>query len=341
VLPGVSVAEELDCEVVFLVSRRGMHMVPSRYRKVLLRSVPLLGGGIRRKLSFYVLFLPALLQSFAIMFSERPRVVLGTGGYASFFPILAARTLGICTAVQEQNVAPGLATRFLSRVANRVFLSFPESIRWLPPKKSRITGNPLRASIGKPDRAQGARFFGLDPSLHTVLLLGGSLGAGSINRAFVDLLSLLPSSEQIQFIVISGEAEEQWVAREARSRSFTTLVFGFLEQIEYAYAAADLVVARAGATTIAELIACGKPSILVPYPHAGAHQHLNASVLQKHCATRVIENGKLSGNVLEEEIMSLIHDRRALEQMSRNCEKLRKGNAARAVAEEIRRCSGT
>lgn len=320
--------------------KKGMDMIPEDYRKISIISMPLMGGGIRRKLIFSGFILPALFHALLVMLIEKPQVVVGTGGYASFFPILIARILGIPALIQEQNVMPGLATRILARIVNRVFISFRETSRWLPGKNLLVTGNPLRERIGQITRIEGLKRFGLAPEFPTVLILGGSRGAHSINKAFLELLGLLPSSTRIQFIVLTGGEDLDRVKKKAASKSFKTVVFDFLPQIEYAYAASDLVISRAGATTISELLACAKPSILIPYPYAGKHQQLNASVLEENGVAVVIEDRILSGKILKEIIFELIYDKPRLQQMSENAKSLKKIDAAKLVAEEIKKCSG-
>lgn len=327
--------------MVFLVPKRGIDMVSADYRRIPILSKPLLGGGFLRKLMFSLFVVPSLLQSVGILLREKPNVVVGTGGYASFLPVIVARALGIPAAVQEQNVVPGLATRVLARIVNRVFVSYEETARWLPEKNLLVTGNPLRREVGQVSRTDGIRYFGLDPNHPTVLILGGSQGAHSINRAFVELLDLLPVPGKIQFIVLTGKEDLDWVKERAGSKPFTTLTFDFLAQIEYAYAASDLVVSRAGANTISELLLCAKPCILVPYPYAAGHQKLNALLLEQNGAAVVIQDGMLSGEVLRDVILNTINDRFRLRQMAENTQKLARRSAAKVVAEEITKCSGT
>jgi UDP-N-acetylglucosamine--N-acetylmuramyl-(pentapeptide) pyrophosphoryl-undecaprenol N-acetylglucosamine transferase len=341
IIPGVSIAAELDSEVVFLVPRKGMDMVSCDCRAIPIISRPLVGGGIWRKVMFLLFVLPSVLQSLLILIREKPNVMVGTGGYASFLPVMLARALGIPTAIQEQNVAPGLTTRTLARAVNRVFVSYKETARWLPEKNLLVTGNPLRSEIGRVSRMDGLNHFGLNPNHPTILILGGSQGAHSMNRAFGEFLRLLPESTKIQSIVLTGKQDLNWVRRRAEAKPLRTLIFDFLTQIEYAYAASDLVVSRAGANTISELLLCGKPSILVPYQHAAGHQKLNALLLEKHGAAVIIEDQALSGEVLRDEIFGILNDRSRLQRMARSAERMARGDAAHVVAEEIVKCSGT
>jgi len=316
-------------------------MVSLDCRSIPILSRPLVGGGISRKVIFFFFLLPSLLQSLWILIREKPNIVVGTGGYASFLPVILACALRIRTAIQEQNVTPGLTTRALARIVNCVFVSFKETARWLPQRNLLVTGNPLRSQIGRVSRMDGIEYFGLDPDLPTILILGGSQGAHSLNRAFEECLDLLPESAKIQFIVLTGKKDLNWVRRRAEAKPPRTLTFDFLTQIEYAYAASDLVVSRAGANTISELLVCGKPSILVPYPHAAGHQKTNALLLEKHGAAVVIEDRTLSGGALKDEIFAILNNTSRLKRMAQNAERMARSNAAHVVAEEIVRCSGT
>ncbi len=340
-MPGVSVASELGGEVVFLAPSQSTQMISSDYRTIPVLSRPLLGGGIRRKLVFSLLLLPSLLQSLWVIARERPRVVLGTGGYPSVSPLLAAWLLGVGMAIQEQNVVPGLATRALAMIANKVFISYEETARWLPRKRLSVTGNPVRRAIGRPTREEGSRHLGLDPEIFTVLVLGGSRGSRSINRALAELLQTFPATEQIQFVGVVGESSRSELHVGFRSEPHRAVIVDFTSQIEYAYAACDLVVSRAGATTISELLACAKPSILVPYPYAGGHQEFNAMLLEKHGAAIVVADGDLNGQRLGEEIEYILHDQTRRHRMSERAESLAKKGAARKIAEELERCSDT
>ena len=164
VLPGVSIATRFDGEAVFLLSKRGMDMVSDDYRRLEIRAMPLRGGGLRRKLLFLLSVIPSFVQSLTTLLRERADFVIGTGGYASFLPLVAACTLGIPTAVQEQNVMPGLTTRALARIVDRVFVSYEETRRWLPGRNVLVTGNPVREKIGRVTKSEAARYFDLNPT---------------------------------------------------------------------------------------------------------------------------------------------------------------------------------
>jgi UDP-N-acetylglucosamine--N-acetylmuramyl-(pentapeptide) pyrophosphoryl-undecaprenol N-acetylglucosamine transferase len=226
-------------------------------------------------------------------------------------------------------------------VAHRIFVSYEETARWLPGRKLRVTGNPLRKAIGEPTRDDAARHLGLNPDVSTVLVLGGSRGARSINRAFAELLHAMPTEEPIQFIAVIGESDRSDIRAESISDPHRAIIFDFMSEIEYGYAASDLVVSRAGATTISEILACEKPSILIPYPYAGGHQEFNALLLEKNEAAIIIRDGDLDGRRLGQEINAILHDRARLHSMSERARSLARRNAAKAIAEELERCSDT
>jgi UDP-N-acetylglucosamine--N-acetylmuramyl-(pentapeptide) pyrophosphoryl-undecaprenol N-acetylglucosamine transferase len=199
----------------------------------------------------------------------------------------------------------------------------------------------VREQIGRVTKSEAARYFGLDADEPIVLISGGSQGAHRINSAFMEMLDLLADGQKLQFIALTGTEDAEWVKSCVETKPFRTLVFDFLSEIEYAYAASDLVVARAGATTISELLQCGKPSILIPYPHAAGHQRLNALLLERNGAASVLEDELLTGRVLEGEISRILDDRSRLLEMAENARRLAKPDPAAAVVGEILRCLGT
>jgi UDP-N-acetylglucosamine--N-acetylmuramyl-(pentapeptide) pyrophosphoryl-undecaprenol N-acetylglucosamine transferase len=199
----------------------------------------------------------------------------------------------------------------------------------------------VREKIGRVTKSEATRYFDLNLDQPIVLFSGGSQGAHRINSAFVEMLDLLPAGQKFQFISLTGKEDVKWVKSCVESKPFRTIIFDFLNEIEYAYAASDLVVARAGATTISELLQCGKPSILIPYPHAAGHQRLNALLLERNGAASLLEDEVLTGRVLEGEVSRILNDRSRLLEMAEKARTLAKPDPAAAVVGEILRCLDT
>jgi UDP-N-acetylglucosamine--N-acetylmuramyl-(pentapeptide) pyrophosphoryl-undecaprenol N-acetylglucosamine transferase len=248
-------------------------------------------------------------------------VVVGMGGYASVSSVLAARREGVPVVLHEQNAVPGLANRALSRVSNAMALSFADAARRLPRRiRIALTGNPVRDEILRvpEDRdtlAKEARTeLDLDEGRRTIVIFGGSQGALHIDRATIGACRLLAGREDLQLVLITGPAHLEAIGRGWRQEGGGILVrlVPYLHRMELAYACADLVVSRAGATTVAELTVCGLPSLLIPYPYAtGRHQEANARALQRSGGASVLLDDQLSAGVLAERMTGLIdHDER-------------------------------
>lgn len=246
-------------------------------------------------------------------------VVVGFGGYVSVAPIIAAKLLGKRTLIHEQNVILGKANWFLSHFVDVIATSFPEthdSIRNSGIERKIVyTGLPLRQNLEKLSRQEAARFFGFDGRLTTILVLGGSIGSRAINQHFLQTIEGLAKKEQLQIIHICGFNDEAMVKSfYERHPLFKVRVFAFLDQMSYAYSCADLCICRSGASTIYELALFKVPALLIPYPHARAHQRANAAVLEKSKAGMIIEEQALA-ETLKEKLAYLLDNTMALDQM--------------------------
>jgi UDP-N-acetylglucosamine--N-acetylmuramyl-(pentapeptide) pyrophosphoryl-undecaprenol N-acetylglucosamine transferase len=264
------------------------------------------------------------------------QVVLSTGGYTSFPVALAARSRKIPIALYLPDVYPGWAVRAIARLATRIAVTAPESLRRLPDGKAVITGYPVREQFRQASRPKGRRRLRLDPEEKVLFVAGASQGAHSINRAIAgNLRSLL---ELCEVVHVSGLADEAWLAGLAKQlpaklRSRYHL-FGYLHQeFALAAAAADLALCRAGASVLGELPAVGLPAVLVPYPYAGAHQRLNARYLADNGAAVILDDGDL-GSMLSI-VGSLLHDSARLDAMRLASRRLARPEAARNIARLI------
>jgi len=239
--------------------------------------------------------------------------------------------------LQEQNSIPGLTNRWLARIADEVHLSFLEARRYFPRRdRLKVTGNPVRAYILEGEREPALREFHLDAARPTLFVFGGSLGAKRINGAAVDALRRLKGRVDVQCILQTGREDFEAVKHTVETEQLPATVLPFVKKMHLAYAAADLVVCRAGAMTLAEIAVCGRPSILVPYPFAAHdHQRVNAANLADRGAAVVIEDGELTGERLAQEIAHLLSDRTTLSRMSANARLFARPDAAARLARSL------
>jgi UDP-N-acetylglucosamine--N-acetylmuramyl-(pentapeptide) pyrophosphoryl-undecaprenol N-acetylglucosamine transferase len=272
----------------------------------------------------------ALRQAVRLLREFGAQVVLGVGGYASFPTVLAARVLRIPAVIHEQNAFPGLANRWLGRFASAVAVSFEAAAGFFPPGRVTVTGNPVRPEIRPGDLGEARRRFALLPGRFTVLIFGGSQGAHRINLGTQEALSRLERvKEQIQFLHGTGERDVSDVRRAYEQGGFRARVEAFLQDMATAYAAADFVIARAGASTIFELAAMGKPALLVPYPHAANdHQRLNAEAMVRAGAAWTLPDQFCDGQRVAASIQSALEKPGVLTQMGEKARTLARPDAA-------------
>jgi len=345
IYPGISLAKELQKrdsrnEIIFIGSNRGMEseIIPREGYQFFSLTV----RGIKRKIcldNIYAiyLFLSSLFVSYKMIKRIKPNIVIGTGGYVSASVALISSIIGIPTFIHEQNAIPGITNKMLSLTSRIVFLSFAESQKYFwKKKKTAFLGNPVREKIWKGDREKIIKEVGMDRDKKTILLFGGSKGARVITNTFLSCMDLLDGSfwQKWQILLISGKEEYdkvKYLLINSRYKEFI-YVLPYLYEIENAYSLADLVICRAGATTVAELTAKGLPAILIPYPYAtGDHQLYNARYLENKQAAVVILQKNLSKKILAAEIANLLLKEDRLQRLAQNSKKL--GN--RKAAEEI------
>ncbi len=287
-------------------------------------------------LPFFAALIFDLLKSLAIGLSYRPAVVVGFGGYVSCPVVAMARVLAIPTVVHEQNVVPGRANMFLFRIADRIAISFEETLRFLGPheKKAVFTGNPIRASLFDVGRDNGIRSMGLDNDKFTILIIGGSQGAHFLNDAFVKALGGMDEKtrEKLQVIHITGIRDYEWVRASYSGMKVKHRVYSFIDTIEEAYGASDLIVTRSGASAIFEAAFFGRPMILVPYPFAKAHQAENAKVFSERGAAIEVDEDDLSAEKFRARVMELVTDRERLNGMAAAARRLSMPASAEILA---------
>lgn len=336
VFPGIALAEEVvgrhpGHDAIFVGTPRGLEatVVPAAgYPIELIQVKGLKGKGLAQTLANLLLIPGALLRSIAILRKWRPDVVIGVGGYASGPVVLAAWLLRIPTAVQEQNAVAGFTNRLLGRFVRTVFTAFPEAARHFPKGKVQQLGNPIRRAMldnfMRPTRPHDRPH---------VLVFGGSQGAHALNMRVVEALPHLADLRgTLSFTHQTGAREREAVEKGYRACGFEPDVREFITDMSAAYAQSDLVVCRAGATTLAELTVCQKPSILIPFPFAADdHQVVNARSLVEAGAAVMIEERSLTGELLAKEIRAILTSPERRRQMARAAGRLGAPQAAREI----------
>ena len=345
IYPGLAIAEELISrsprpEVIFVGTPKGMEMrlVPrSGFAVVGICSGGVIGKGIASRLVSLCLRAPVgLVQALSLLARLKPDVVIGVGGYASGPLALAATLAGVPTVLQEQNLLPGVTNRILAPWVEAVAVTFEESRRSLSGRVV-VTGNPLRRAVLKgAQRPNDDRFH--------LLVLGGSRGARALNRLMSEAVShLKPLYPSLSIVHQSGEMDEEETRRIYEKHAgdrFEWRVEPFLERVWEQYGWADLVVCRAGATTVAEITACGKPVIFVPFPHAARnHQVYNARYLADRGAAVVREQDDLTAERLAGTILELAQDEPRRARMAARSRALGFPNAAARVVDLAARVS--
>lgn len=343
--PAIALVKEIErrfpkSEILFFGTSRGLEskILPAmEYRLKLLWL-----KGFQRRISFGNLILPiqilvSLFQCAITMLKFKPDVVIGTGGYVSGPAIFLAAIIGFPTLIQEQNSYPGISTRFLSRFVDQVHLSFEDSIKFFKNKdKIFVSGNPIRTTLNTVNRNNAISKLGIDGTKKTLLILGGSQGAHSINQAILNIIDHLIEKKEWQ--IIWGSGERDWdVVQQACSRyGSRILVKPFISDMASVYAITDLVVSRAGATTLAELQVCGLPSVLVPFPFATAgHQEANARALVELNAADMVLNGELNTEKFMNTLLMLMENENRRKTLGMNLKALAKPDAAERIIEKM------
>jgi UDP-N-acetylglucosamine--N-acetylmuramyl-(pentapeptide) pyrophosphoryl-undecaprenol N-acetylglucosamine transferase len=329
--PGLAIADEFKrrdekTEVIFVGTEHGIEarVVPREgYPIRFLRAEGLVGVSVMKKIRAITRIFSGIADSHRIIQALNPEIVIGVGGYASGATMLTACFKSIPTMILEQNSIPGLTNKFLARFVRGVCITYQESISFFPKAKTYLTGNPVRMQVLKGSIESAYRLFSLEKSLFTIFIFGGSAGARSINMAMIEALNYLHDLRgKVQFLHQTGTKDYEHVREAYRKAGFKGTITPFIYQMGEAYAVADIVVSRAGATTLAELTALGKPALLIPYPYAaGQHQELNARKLLEMGAVKMILNRELKGESLAESIRELFKNetmRREMQRISRS-----------------------
>ncbi len=337
--PALAVARGLrghapDAEVLFVGTERGIEarVIPeSEFPIRFITARGLRGKGVLNALRGSVEIPRAIVQSLMILRNFQPDVVLGVGGYASGPTLAAALMLGKPTAIQEQNSVLGTTNRILSRFVDKVFISWDNTEPAPPREKTLCAGNPVRRDLlaSEAPRERSEKL--------TVLVFGGSQGARSINEAFINNLDTLARlKDRIAIVHQTGLQVNTDIEAKYADAGLSADVRRFIDDMGTAYRAADLVVCRAGAGSLSEITAVGKPAIVVPYPYAiGDHQAKNAAVLESGGAARVIPEERLKNGALVKEIVTVIENPDLLRRMAENSRKLGRPDATDVIVREL------
>ena len=343
IFPAIAMALEFrkrypQSQLVFVGTKGGMEerIVPHNGFRLSLIQIK----GLFRRSYISNLLLPFHLfkgfyQAQKILNREKPSLVVGTGGYVSFPAVMLACLKNIPTMIQEQNSYPGISTRILARFADKVCLSYAESLRCFPGgRKFSLIGNPIRENLIRKEKSAALAEFGLVADKKTIFVFGGSQGSHVLNQTFLHCLDLLKPDWQILWQ--TGGRDFQEISRKVKEREVAAAVHPFIQDMGSAYAASDLVISRAGALTLAEITACSKPSILIPFPFATAdHQRHNAEALRRKGAAKMILEKNLTAERLAAEINSLLSDETELKRMAERSAKMGKPQAASMLVEEM------
>ena len=357
IFPAIAIADAVrkaapDTEILFVGAEGRMEMekVPAAgYRKV---GLPV--AGLQRRLTAANLSVPvkvirSLHKAGKILNEFKPDVVVGVGGYASAPMLWKAQSRGIPTLIQEQNSYAGLTNRTVGRKALRICVAYEGMDRFFPADRITLTGNPIRGNIRpytEDERAEGLKHYGLSPSLPTVLIVGGSGGCGTFNTVMTDTCRSNRGAFPFQVIWQSGKGYSGRISGLFSSLDGTENGDGlrilgnvrncdFITRMDLAFAAADIVVSRAGAGTISELCAIGKATVFVPSPNvAEDHQTHNAMALVRKDAAVMVKDSDAGKNLMSV-VEDLLKDRKRMESLEYNIRTLAKPYAADEIAEEI------
>ncbi|HHG83987.1 MAG TPA: undecaprenyldiphospho-muramoylpentapeptide beta-N-acetylglucosaminyltransferase [Bacteroidetes bacterium] len=345
IFPAISIGNALrqhdpNTEILFVGAEGGMEMTLVPKAGFNIKSVRISGiarqitlKNIQKNLAFPFKLIGSLSASRRIIKDFRPDVVIGVGGYASGPVGRVASKMGIPLVINEQNAYPGITNKWLAGRASRILLGNAAAAKFFAKSKTKVTGNPVRASLFTGTREGGLKLYGFDPNKSTVLAVGGSLGAKALNDALESGLAELMAAD-IQLIWQCGKRYYEGLKPRIAEHANLRLV-PFIEDMASTFAVADLVISRAGASTISELILLNKPSILLPSPNvAEDHQTKNAMSLVDQQAARLVKDvdakEKLVPTTLE-----LLGNPEKLEALRKGIEKIEKHDAAQEILEEI------
>lgn len=346
--PGIAIAEAFmarDSKNRILFVNTGnpfeMSVLSERgFNRKTITAEPIKGRGILQKTGALLKIPKGIYEAIRILKKFNPDLVVGMGSYSSGPMIMGAWILGIATVIHEQNIFPGITNRVLAPFADRIYISFENTKALLDPEKTHLTGNPVRKDILKCEMAKEKS--GIEDNLRdhpfSILVLGGSQGAHGINMAVIDALKDLEEKDTYFFVHQTGALDEKKVKDAYMIHGISARVQPFFNDMCHQYEKADLIICRAGATTVAEIAVIGKGAIFVPYPFAADnHQVLNAQALVDKGGAEMILEKDLSGRVLAEKISYYASNSNALELMAKKSKEVSRPDAAEIIVDDCYR----
>ncbi|HHT9108491.1 MAG TPA: undecaprenyldiphospho-muramoylpentapeptide beta-N-acetylglucosaminyltransferase [Candidatus Wunengus sp. YC64] len=347
---GLSTAEEIrsrfnEAEIIFFGTDKEFEKRCVEQRGFRFQRMPAKrwGKSFKQLFTFIIAICIGIVESLIALRKFNPDIVVGLGGYASFAPIIAAKLLSIPSVLLEQNVIPGKANRFLAKWVDEVYCHWRGSLKWFNKAKVvRVTGTPIRKDILSSQRCRSAEIFGLSSSKKTIVVTGGSQGAQAINEVILRCLPKLePLSNELQIIHCTGEYGYEAAKAAYKQTDIKAFVCSFLDDMGAAFSMADLIICRAGATTIAEFTAVGIPAILIPYPHAADnHQYWNAMELASNGGGYLLQQIDLTPEKIIELITDLFNNKEKYDRMKMFNKGMGIPNAATKVVDNICRVIG-
>lgn len=347
IFPAVSIANAIrekrpDAKILFVGAEGRMEMQRVPAAGYPIKGLPIVGFNRKNWLkNIPVLFKIMKSRNMAreILSEFKPQVAVGVGGYASGPTLNMAESMGIPTLLQEQNSYAGVTNKLLAKNARRICVAYDGMERFFPADKILFTGNPVRQNLLDTalTKDEAVRRFGLVPGKKTILIVGGSLGARTINDSILGNLPLVKQQQKVQFIWQTGKYYSEEIHNELQRRGCpeNLIVTDFISDMSEAYAAADLVISRAGAGSISEFCLLGKPVILVPSPNvAEDHQTKNALALVQQNAALYVTDAE-ARRILLPQAINTVTDPAKLESLGRNILQLAKPNAASDIADEV------
>lgn len=343
IFPAIALAKELSgrgAEVIFAASRRRLDRKILRntpYRKIYLSANPMPYTFGWRAIIFLIKLILDIFGGLYILIKSRPHVVVGFGGYTAGAILLLASLARVKTVIHEQNVVPGRTNRLLAGFVDKIAVSFPETAKYFKNKKVVFTGNPLREESLEECAPEAGRKFGLDAKKFTLLIMGGSQGARSLNKLIRKSLTALPpeEKEKIQVIHIAGAKDFENFKDFYPGQGISGRAFDFVENINEVYSLCDLAISRSGAAAIFELAAFAKPMVLIPYPGKKNNQRFNAMFLAERNAAIYKDEKELKEGELGNLISELMNNPERTRGLSGNAKKLCVKDGAKRLAEVV------
>ncbi len=348
IFPGIAIARELlrhpEAEVLYVGKEDGPESkwVPdSGFEFAGIRAAGFPRSLSVRLLTFWFGFAAGLARANGLIGRFKPDAVFSTGGYVSVPVSLMPALRGVPVGLLEPNVVPGLAARFLSLFSRRIFVGFEDTLRRFSKRRTQWTGIPVREEIITAEKSKARKSFGLNPDTTTLLMLGGSQGAHVLNQYMADVIQFLGQGERaVQVIMMTGWNDYRKVVDQLEKCALKVVLRPFISNIHEAYAAADLVVARSGAMTCAEVLSRGLPALFIPYPHASGHQEMNARALETAGSAVVILEKELEEEKLSRTLIALVSDEARLKAMGEAARKLAKPDAAKDIVKALLEMGG-